>query len=160
MTKEKKGLAGRLFAGLDWFLIFGVVAAFIEVLLEVMFRYVLNRPLVWGGELSQTILVWITFIGAASVLYRGGHIAIDFLLPLIPSDGARRLIRLAGSLAILLFAAVGIWAGWKVVGRTWSMRTTAMQIPSGILYLAFPVGCLLTVPAVLKDIRDALRGRE
>lgn len=149
----------KLFTGLDLFLIFGVVATFIEVLLEVAFRYILNRPLVWGGEMSQTILVWITFIGAASVLYRGGHIAIDFLLPLISSGLAGRLVRLAAGLAVLAFAVIGIWAGWKVVGRTWSMRTTAMQIPSGILYLAFPLGCLLTIPAVWKDIRDIFRGR-
>lgn len=159
MAKEDKSLVEKLFTGLDLFLIFGVVATFIEVLLEVAFRYILNRPLVWGGEMSQTILVWITFIGAASVLYRGGHIAIDFLPELVPPGRLRNALRLSGNLAILAFAAIGIWAGWKVVGRTWAMRTTAMQIPSGILYLAFPLGCLLTIPAVWKDIRDIFRGR-
>ncbi|MGI6783111.1 MAG: TRAP transporter small permease [Aminivibrio sp.] len=159
MSRENKSLAEKLFAGLDLLLVLGIVATFIEVLLEVAFRYILNKPLVWGGELSQTILVWVTFVGAASVLYRGGHIAIDFLLELVPSGRLRNTLRLTGNLAILAFAAIGIWAGWKVVGRTWSMRTTAMQIPSGILYLAFPLGCLLTIPAVWKDIRDILRGR-
>ncbi|HCL78895.1 MAG TPA: hypothetical protein DIC53_02880 [Synergistaceae bacterium] len=160
MDEEKKSLVERLFRGLDKFLILGVIITFVEVLLEVGFRYVLNKPLTWGGELSQTVLVWLTFVGAASVLLQGGHIAIDMLVPLIPSDKAKRLLRLVGSLAILIFVTVGFWAGWQVVARTWSMRTTAMQIPSGILYLAFPVGCLLTIPVALRDIYRAVKGAE
>lgn len=158
MDEENKGFVARLFQGLDKFLILGVIVTFVEVLLEVAFRYILNRPLTWGGELSQTFLVWITFVGAASVLLQGGHIAIDMVVPMIPFEKARRLLRLLGSLAVLAFTVIGFWAGWQVVLRTWAMRTTAMQIPSGILYLAFPVGCLLTIPVTLRDIHRILRG--
>ena len=148
----------KFFKWLDGALIFGIVVTFVEVLLEVAFRYILNSPLPWGGELSQTFLVWITFIGAARLLLHGDHIAIDILVPLIPSDKAKRAIRLISSLGILLFAIVGLWAGWNVTARTWALRTTAMQIPAGILYLAFPIGCLLTIPVVLRDILRILRG--
>lgn len=148
---------GKVFRFLDILLALAVAATFAEVLTEVFFRYVLNTPLSWGGELSQTILVWITFIGAAVMLYRGEHMVIDLLARRISSPGARKALRFAGSFAILLFVLVGAFAGWQVVLRTWSMRTTAMQIPAGILYLAFPAGCALMVFVVLRDLAALVR---
>ncbi len=154
---EHKGIFGKVFRFLDILLALAVAATFAEVLTEVFFRYVLNTPLSWGGELSQTILVWITFIGAAAMLYRGEHMVIDLLVQRISSPGGRKALRFAGSFAILLFILVGTAAGWQVVLRTWGMRTTAMQIPAGILYLAFPAGCVLMIFVVLRDLAALVR---
>lgn len=156
-SAEYKGIFGKAFRFLDILLALAVAATFLEVLTEVFFRYILDTPLSWGGELSQTILVWITFIGAAVMLYRGEHMVIDLLVQRISSPGARKALRFAGSFAILLFVLVGTIAGWQVVLRTWGMRTTAMQIPAGILYLAFPAGCVLMVFVVLRDLAALMR---
>jgi TRAP-type C4-dicarboxylate transport system permease small subunit len=32
------------------------------------------------------------------------------------------------------------------------MQTTSLQIPAGILYLAFPTGCFLMVIVALRDL--------
>jgi TRAP-type C4-dicarboxylate transport system permease small subunit len=156
MNGEKKNVFARFFHLIDLLLTFMVVLILAEVLLEVFFRYLLHRPLSWGGELSQTILVWITFIGAAAALFRGEHMTIDLLLHRITSGAAKKILRTAALLLVILFLLVGIRAGGTVVGRTWNMRTTAMQIPAGILYLAFPAGCLLMLPVAVRDLRKAL----
>ena len=154
---EHKGIFGKVFRFLDILLALAVAATFLEVLTEVFFRYILDTPLSWGGELSQTILVWITFIGASVLLYQGEHMVIDLLVKRIASPAGRKVLRFAGSAAVLLFLLFGTVAGWQVVTRTWEMRTTAMQIPAGILYLAFPAGCLLMVLVVLRDLAALVR---
>jgi len=160
MNGEKKNDPGKAFRLIDHLLVSMVVLVLAEVLLEVFFRYLLHEPLSWGGELSQTILVWITFIGAAAALFRGEHMTIDLLLPRVKSGAAKRALRLIALAAIAAFLIIGIKAGWTVVERTWKMRTTAMQIPAGILYLAFPAGCLLMLPVVLRDIISVLKKKE
>ena len=157
MNGDKNTLLGKVFRGIDLLLIVMIVAVFAEVLLEVFFRYVLHRPLSWGGELSQTILVWITFIGAATALFRGEHMTIDLRVRRLSSDGVKRSLRLFTLLVLGAFLVLGVDAGWTVVERTWRMRTTAMQIPAGILYLAFPVGCVLMLPVLVRDILRTIR---
>jgi len=44
---------------------------------------------------------------------------------------------------VLAFLVVGLVSGYEVVLRTWPLRTTTLQLPAGVLYLAFPAGCLL-----------------
>ena len=50
---------------------------------------------------------------------------------------------------LLFFLIVGVWAGMHVVAITWGDRTTAMQIPAGILYLSFPISCGLMAAFVV-----------
>ena len=40
------------------------------------------------------------------------------------------------------------------------MTTTTLQIPAGVLYLAFPVGCALMIPVVLHNIYKLFAGKE
>ena len=151
MGARKTDLIGRVLAPFDVLLTAAVVVVTLEVLVEVFCRYVLQMPLAWGAEVSQTLLVWITFIGAALALYRGEHMVISLLVNKAPSPALRRTVLAIGHLAVLAFLVLGVWAGWQVVERTWSMRTTTLQIPAGILYLAFPFGCLLMILVALRD---------
>lgn len=151
MNARKTDLIGRVLSPFDVLLTAAVVVVTLEVLVEVACRYVLQMPLAWGAEVSQTLLVWITFIGAALALYRGEHMVISLLVNKAPSPALRRTVLAIGHLAVLAFLVLGFWAGWQVVERTWSMRTTTLQIPAGILYLAFPFGCLLMILVALRD---------
>ena len=152
MTDRKLNFLERAFRPLEVLLALSIVAVFIEVLTEVTFRYLLHLPVPWGAEVSQTLLVWITFLGAALALFRGEHMAINLLLDRISSARVRKTFEITGDLAILAFLVIGAFGGVQVAVRTWSMQTTALQIPAGILYLAFPVGCLIMVPVVIRDL--------
>ena len=148
----KRDLLDKVFRPFDIFLVVAVLAIFTEVLVEVSFRYLLHLPLPWGAEVSQTLLVWVTFIGAAVAFLKEEHMSVNLIMNRITSPSLRRFCMQAGRLAILGFLLVGTWGGWQVVTRTWSMRTTALQAPAGILYLAFPVACLFMVPIALRDL--------
>ncbi|MDO4786994.1 MAG: TRAP transporter small permease [Fretibacterium sp.] len=121
------------------FLILVVLLIFLEVVLEVASRFIFHNPLPWGAEASQTLLVWMTFVGAAAAFLRGEHIGIEMLVERLPRTARKVLIRL-NVLIILAFLGYGIRSGCRVVARVWDDVTASLQISAGILYLALPVG--------------------
>ncbi len=149
--KEKETLK-RVFRPLEFFLIFAVIAVFAVVMTEVVSRYIMHQSIAWGGEVCQTLLVWITFIGSAVALLSNGHMEINILLDKVKSAPARKLLLLIRETAVLAFVCLGTAGGMQIVKKTWSMTTTTLQIPAGILYLAFPVGCALMIPVALRNI--------
>ena len=58
--------------------ILGITMAAV-IILQVIFRYVLNHSLFWSEELARYLLVWLTFLGASSAYYRKVHPGIDLL---------------------------------------------------------------------------------
>ena len=121
------------------FLIGLLVVIFVEVVVEVASRFIFHYPLPWGAEVSQTLLVWMTFIGSAAAFLRGEHIGIDMLVERLPQV-LRGFLQRLNLLIILAFLGCGIWSGFKVVTRVWDDTTASLQISAGILYLALPVG--------------------
>ena len=61
------------------FVLAGVLIMFVMLATstDVTMRYFLNRPIVWLMEVSEAILVYITFLGCAWVLKRDAHVRID-----------------------------------------------------------------------------------
>ena len=122
---------------------------FVTVILEVLFRYVLHLALPWGAELSQTLLVWSAFLGSAYALWNNEHMAVSLFIDRVKSTRKRKILGYTSKFMLLFFLIVGVWAGMHVVAITWSDRTTAMQIPAGILYLSFPISCGLMAAFVV-----------
>ena len=48
-----------------------VVAEVAILLLGVVFRFVLDRPLVWTDELASTVFLWLAMLGAVLALHSG-----------------------------------------------------------------------------------------
>ena len=67
-----------LFLGLMAYLS-GIILVFVmlSVCGDVVLRYFFNRPSSWVIEVSQYLLVYITFLGTAWVLKEDGHIIVD-----------------------------------------------------------------------------------
>lgn len=152
MIQEKKSeYLKRAYRPLEFLLAASVIVVFVIVILEVLSRYIFHVSIEWVGEVSQTFLVWLTFIGAAVALLSGDHMVINILLNK-SSPGVRKKLELIGDLAILSFVLPGLIGGYQLVQRTWDMTTTTLQIPAGIMYLAFPLGCILMLPVILHDI--------
>ena len=46
--------------------------------LQVIMRYVFDAPLTWPEELTQILLVWMTFIAAVGLSRKGLHVRVEF----------------------------------------------------------------------------------
>lgn len=138
----------RLDAALCWcnrwvlVLLLAMMAALVA--LNVFSRYALNHSFPWVEEATRYMMVWLTFLGAGPALRVGGHIAVESLPAALPrplAQGLRGLIvvLLAGSLASM------VWLGWQYAEFAWDQESPVLNWSLGRIYLALPVGALLTL---------------
>lgn len=137
---------------------FFVVMCFF-VFLQLFFRFVLNHPLLYPEEVSRASYVWLSFIGMSLVSKTREHIRVDFfvgLLPVLP----RRWVKLVVDVLMLLMLAGLGWIGVQFVIFSRMSITPALEVPMNLFYVSFPIGCLLSVVRmsrnVVVDLREAL----
>jgi TRAP-type C4-dicarboxylate transport system permease small subunit len=128
------------------------------VFLQVVFRYVLQQPLFWSEELPRYLLIWMSFLAAALAQKDEAHINIALAITPLPRV-LQHWIRLLANLAILGFLGILIYSGSLVTRITASHRSTALQIPMAVVYVALPVGATLMMLYLVLQIVHDLRGR-
>ena len=88
----------------DWlaFALFWALA-FI-VFLQFFTRYILNDSLSWTEEVARYGLMMLTFLGAAIVVRKNTHIAVEVLLQLSPPNVARPMLALIDAIKLIFLA--------------------------------------------------------
>lgn len=118
--------------------------------LQVIFRYVLNQPLVWSEELAIYLFIWIAFLGASMGVATGGHYGIELLKNKLPTplrllcEGIIYLV----SFYFLLTVAI---LGARMVIETHHV-STSMQISMRWFYSAIPTGGFLMCVHLLAQL--------
>ena len=135
------GVAVAAFAGM-----------FACVLGQVVFRYFLGEPLVWSDELARYLFVWASFLGWIIAARRRSHLAIDMALTRLSPRG-QAVMKIAGALAGVAFAALLAWYGWRIAVRNLDVETTTLFFSQGVVYAIVPVAA---VAVGLYAIADAL----
>lgn len=130
---------------LEWALVFLMSILVIDVLWQVASRYIMNSPSSFTDELAGFLLIWIGLLGAAYVAGKQEHLAIDLL---IQSSGPKRKFKLnmITNVIIIIFAisVMMIGGSWLVYTRFYlSVKSAAMGMPLGIVYLVLPISGLL-----------------
>lgn len=101
----------------------------VVILIQVFFRYVLNSALPWPEEASRFLMMWSTGLMAPTAFRRGGFVAIDMVIRLLPRAVATALsIFLMAVTILVLWVALGI--GWsEVTGLGGRFETDSLRIP-------------------------------
>ena len=135
----------RLNKALEIFLVFIMSFLVIDVLWQVTSRYVLASPSPFTDEIAGFLLIWVGLLGAAYVAGRKEHLAIDILLQKT-RESRKRNLELTIFICILIFAlSVMVIGGiWLVYTRFMlDVRSAALQLPLGYVYLVLPISGLL-----------------
>ncbi len=118
---------------------FGVLLLFIlffVITVNMVSRYVFNKPIYWADELSGFVYVWATFLSCAFIMGRDGHIRIEVLERHF-SPRVKHMFRMVENLAT---AAVFIY----LIPVTLSIFPTlgkamAMRFPLRYVYIILPL---------------------
>ncbi len=104
-----------------------LAADLVVVALSVLYRYILDAPLVWSDDVARGLMVALSFFGAAGALARGENIGIAFLVDRLP-PGPRRTVDATGSLLVTVTAgAVALYA--FQLGQMTTGQTTGSGLP-------------------------------
>ena len=98
----------------------------------------------------------MSFLAAALAQKTEAHINITLCLTWLPRR-TQRWIHLAANLVILAFLGVLVYSGSLVVNITAHHRSTALQLPMGLVYAALPVGALLMMLYLVLQILQELQ---
>lgn len=131
----------------EWILIIIFGAMCLNVIWQVASRFLLGDPSSFTEELARFCLIWLTVLGAAYMVGRRGHIAMDYFFQKADAAGRKRLMRLV-YLAIIAFAAVVlVYGGGNLVYLTLKLgqNSAALQIPLGYIYAIVPISGLLMI---------------
>jgi TRAP-type C4-dicarboxylate transport system permease small subunit len=130
------------------------VAMIVIVLLGIVWRYVLNNPLVWSINLATICFIWSVLIGAPLSDVEDTHLQFDLLYDALP-DSIQLGLRLFGNLLIL--AAFGA----LIPGTVRYLQFVGDRAISGAPWLTFrwAFSCFLIfiVLAIIQRSRLLLR---
>lgn len=136
-----------------------LLVMFVITLISVIFRVALSVPASWTEELAQYTLIFLAFIGSASVMRDDGHIAISVVVDRL-GPGARRAVRIVNRLLMLPFLAVLTVGAWDNMRMNWTVGLpTVMWMTMGYMYLVVFVSGAVMVFYTLVNLYWDVRRR-
>jgi TRAP-type C4-dicarboxylate transport system permease small subunit len=120
----------------------------------------MNSPSSFTDELAGFLLIWVGLLGAAYVAGKREHLAIDLLIQK-SSPQRKYILELIISAIVVLFAVTVLIIGgsWLVYTRFYlSVRSAALGMPVGIVYLVLPISGILIayfdIDNIIKMVKD------
>jgi len=144
-------------AVVDWAVV-AIGAVMIVLVFVNVVMHVIHRDLAWVIELSELLMVWVTFLGGAAAARRGSHMRITEFIDKL--QGKRRIWADA-AIEVVALAVLGllIYFGWNLVGAGWTNRLTVLDWPMSFQYLGLPIGAGAAFVFVAWDLALILKGR-
>ena len=133
------------------------------VLLQIVYRYVLNDSLIWTEEVSKTMMVWTAFLVAPWAYRNGANVSIEMFSDELPQT-LRRILQLALNLLVIWIVFVFLGESFGMVERGFSIRAASLPIQVGWFFFIVPVSfaamLLVGVELLLRDLLGLVHPRE
>lgn len=136
-----------------------MVAIMLMVCMKVFMRYVLGIGWIGVDQISGSMLLYITFLGAAWVLLQDKHVTIDILTGQLSQKSKRILTAVTSVICALLCLLLFVYSTNEVI-YSWNrgFRVAAeLEIPRAFNLAVIPLGSLLLC---IQFLRRALRAGE
>jgi len=121
----------------------------IIVCVDLTLRYFFNSPLLWGTEVTEILLLYITFLGMAWVFREDGHVVIDVFTSQIAGK-KKKILNGVSYFLVGIVAAVLVYYGFYTVYdhfRRGVFNPTVIETPIWLIIVVIPVG---SVPLFLE----------
>ena len=134
----------------------------LDILWQVLARYVLGNPSSFSDELAGYLLIWTGLFGAALASGRHLHLAID-LFPNSRNGVSAKVAETFVYACMALFSlSILIIGGSRLIYMTWILeqRSAAMNLPLALVYAAIPMSGLCLLTYALLDIKGVWTQKE
>lgn len=147
---------------LEYVLIILMGLSVLNVLWQVITRFVLQNPSSYTEEIARFLLIWIGLLGAAYGIGKKIHLAIDILKQRVNDVNRRRLDMVINAMILIFALSVMVIGGSHLVNLTFDLEqiSAALQIKLGFVYLAVPLsGALMSFYSIENMIQTIKEGR-
>ena len=133
------------------------------VLVQILFRYVLNDSLIWTEEVSKTMMVWGAFLIAPWAYRNSANVRIEIFTDELPLT-FRRLLHLALNMLVIWIIVVFWTESFGMVNRGFSIRAASLPVQVGWFFIVVPVAfgamLLVGVELLIRDVLALLHPKE
>nr|WP_240540117.1 TRAP transporter small permease [Salinarimonas soli] len=139
-----------------------LIAASLVLTYSVVARYVLKIATDWQDESAVFLLVGTTFLCAAAVQARRGHVGIEAVASLL-SERANRLRLVAVDVMSAAFCAFFAWKSWTLFHEAWiddQHSTSSWGPPLWIPYSLMAAGMTLLTLQIALQLARGLTSRQ
>lgn len=142
---------------IDWALV-AAAAVMVSLVFFNVCVHAMGRDLAETTETCEFLMVWVTFLGGASIIRRSGHMTITEFLDKL-SERGRRAADLAVQVLALVVLAILFRNGLLIIETNWGNMLTVLQISMSWQYMPLAVGSGASMIFVAYDIYQILRGK-
>ncbi|MEK5272202.1 TRAP transporter small permease [Aeribacillus sp. FSL K6-8394] len=136
---------------------FGLVA--LLTLLQVIFRYIFNNPIVWSEEVIRYSMIWIVLLGTAIALRKGMLISVEIVIQSVP----KTVKKIMGILVIgvnVVYLSLLSYYGIKIIITLGAQTSGSLEIPISMTYSAIAAGSILALLNCIVVFMELVQGKE
>lgn len=129
----------------------------IDVVVSVVMRYVLVKPMVWGEQLAIYCMIWIAFLSSSIAFRRGAHMGLDILVKTVPPKFSKMLQLIAHLMVLGFLVTFTSWGFKHAFAVRQQISPVVFNMSMTWAYIALPIGgiCML-----IQEIGVILNGVE
>ncbi|HSV19083.1 MAG TPA: TRAP transporter small permease [Casimicrobiaceae bacterium] len=154
----RRRLVRRLQRGAEHVAVALIATMFVSFLLQIVFRYVLNRPLGWTEEVTVLCWVWVVLWGASFIVADEEEVRFDILYNLVPAQ-VRRVFTVVAAVALIVLLALSLPATWRYVAFMKREHSAYLKMPFDYLYSIYLIFAVVIILRQVRLIWLAWRGR-
>jgi C4-dicarboxylate transporter, DctQ subunit len=128
-------------------------------IIQIVFRYLLNRPLGWTEEVIVTMWLWTVLWGAAFVLGEAEEIRFDIIYSNI-AENVRRVFTVITGLALVVLYAISLPAAYRYVSFMKVERSAYLHVPIDWMYSVFIIFSAACICRYCWLVYRAVRGEK
>jgi TRAP-type C4-dicarboxylate transport system permease small subunit len=117
----------RFIAGTSKVFAWAIFVAFAVSVIEVIARYIFDRPTFWAHETTTFLIAAIFLVGGPIALARDKHIRVRMFYDTVSASGRRWLDIVNSFIALVFFAGLS-YAAWIMVSKSWFSPTGDLRL--------------------------------
>jgi len=116
----------------------------IIVCVDMTLRYFLNAPLIWGNEVTEILMLYITFLGAGWVFKEDAHVIIDVFTSKA-SGKNKKILQVISLFLVGIVSAVLVYYGFVTTYDHYHRKVfnpTILETPIALIIVIIPIGSI------------------
>ncbi len=146
-------LLGRLrIDGVNFLGVLSMFTILAAISVGILFRYVLQAPLMWIEELARYTFIWNIYIGLILASREEMHPKLDFIVKVLP-ERFQSVIRVVNRSLVLLMYGVLVYLGIETMLKFGVVRTVGLEISWAWMYLTVPFAFTISIIDEIVGVR-------
>lgn len=118
---------------------------------QVVLRYGFSSSLSWVEEVVRFLMIWMSFLGAAVVVWHRGHISVDIFVRYLPQT-LQTTCRVISTICGIVFLVVLFFKGIEFLESVRITTAPATQISMDRVYIILPIGAFAMVIFLVRHL--------